>query len=134
MDTESAVAVRFIEGLGSVNARFTEFARVIRKHPKVVEASHSLECIKYDYGDAFIDGYIEASVRDGHTVAWLISVTWGDDHWTITSRIALNRSAYQEDLRVFPDRQAGDFSGLLSSIDHTVSELLNTSEVIDQVG
>jgi hypothetical protein len=130
MDADSHVAVKLLEGLASINSKLLELTEITRNHSKVARVLHSLECREYRTGSV-LEGYVDAELENGKSLAWWLEVHWSGDTWAIETKVLLSDSSGQDVIRDLPIRRSEGFDDFMAQLSQSAFDLLSLSNILE---
>ena len=105
-------------------------AQQLRSQSEVIKTARSLECWKYQTISA-IEGYVDAELYNGKSVAWHLEVQWNEEEWLIMSQITVNDAHGQDVLRAFPPRVSNTFEACIEQLSQATIELVSSADLMD---
>ena len=130
MDDASRHAAEFLRAIGRSRLRLAELALRLESRPEVVRALYDLapvegrECLR-------LDGYVDAELRSGDAVAWLLDGTWTGEQWTIEHCILRNHGAGQNVLTEHPVARASTLDDFIVAIGAAIDALVESVEDVE---
>ena len=133
MDLASRDAIRLLEAIAAANSRLMELAALVRPHPNVVNVQRSLQCWQYQPRPV-LEGWVDATLASGKGIAWVITVTWDDEVWTISPKVVMNVDNGQDTLVELKEQTADNFSSMIEGLTYAMSELISSFGAVDLGG
>ena len=120
---DETIARQLLETLAQVTDLFHNSAVTVGRNNKVSKTVNSVEFIKSATGP-MLTGYLDAELKDGTAVSWLLDVTWTNHAWTIEARLARSTIKGQETIQELPTESVDEFAHLVRGLLKIVNQLL----------
>ena len=137
MDSESKSAGNVLAAIAESNARFLEFANMLRSSHGVIKVAHDFECRRttnyseFGTGPRYLfDWYVDVELRNHVSVWWAMDVSWDEEYWIISSRVEMPGESRPKALNEIPDRHAGTINQFVSYLEAATSELLDSADTV----
>jgi hypothetical protein len=122
--SKESIAKRLLEALAETNHALREGAIEIRRLRGVAKATSICEVFKYTT-DSTLEAYLDAELRDGNEISWLLDVVWTDADWTIRRILVKSDSSGQETIKELPTKTIEGFDELVEILPRMTVELLS---------
>jgi hypothetical protein len=109
--------------LGEATLLFRDNANRISSFGNVLKTLTACEIVKYQTG-LILEAYIDAELRDGNGVSWLLSVDWTDTAWVLKGKLVKSDINGQESLKELSPRTIEQFEDFLLNLIPFSKELL----------
>ena len=120
---DETIARQLLETLAQVTDLFRNGAVTVGRHNKVSKTVNAVEFIKSTTGP-MLTGYLDAELKDGSAISWLLDLRWTDNAWTIEARLARSTVKGQETIQELPTESVDEFDHLVRSLIRIGSQLL----------
>lgn len=127
-DSPEAAAKSMLDLQGEVKELLRNHAIAVRKLQDVIRTLDALEVIGYSSGPV-LEGYVEAELRDGSALSWLLEVSWDNEGWAIDARLARSSRDRQDTLKEFSTEKVRDLGQFAIRLKEVVGRLLRVSLV-----
>jgi len=120
---DETIARQLLETLAQVTDLFRNGAVTVGSHNKVSKTVNAVEFIKSATGP-MLTGYLDAELKGGTAISWLLDLRWTDNAWTIEARLARSTVKGQETIQELPTESVDEFDHLVRSLIRIGSQLL----------
>jgi len=120
---QEAIAKRLLEALAETNQILRESTIEIGRLRNVDKAICSCEVFKYTSESTF-EAHLDAELKDGNGISWLLDVGWTDLEWTIRRKLVISTSSGQETLKELPAKAIEGFQEFVQSLPRLAAEIL----------
>ena len=132
MNTTSQVdidALRLLTALAETAEQFVNFGRQLTSYSSIRQVRQSLEFRKYTTGPV-LEGYVDAELLEGKTLAWLLDLTWDKSTWKLRYSICINQDSNQEVIKQFPEVTGRTIKQLTEILKRTTLELIDSLSIV----
>jgi hypothetical protein len=122
-DDKEATARRVLGALAEASSAFREAAIEIGRLKNVDETLSAFEAIKYET-EATLEGYLDAELKGGNGISWLLDVTWTESEWSIRGKMVKSTSAGQETFHELAGETLNTFDEFVEYLPRIIQQLL----------
>jgi hypothetical protein len=120
---DETIARQLLGTLAQVTDLFRNNAVSVGRHNKVSKTVNAVEFIRSTTGP-MLTGYLDAELKDGTALSWLLDVVWSDESWTICARLARTTRNGPETIQMLPTEEIREFDHFRDSLLRIVQQLL----------
>jgi hypothetical protein len=121
--SEETTARQLMDTLAQLTELFRHNAVTVGKHTKVSKTLNALEFTRSTTGP-LLTGYLDAELKDGTALSWLLDVAWTDESWSIQAKLARSTRDGQDTIQELPGEEISGFEYFRSRILDTTRRLL----------
>ena len=127
---KETAARRMLEAMAETNRLFREAAFEIGRLQNVAKVISSCEVFKFE-AESTLEAYLDAELKDGNGISWLLDVAWTDTEWIIRRKLVRSTNSGQDTIKEMPTKTIERFEEFVESLPRMASELmaLRTAEL-----
>ena len=130
MQPSSTQVVVFLDALALMNERLMGMEQNLWGLPEMARVSRALDIRRYDYA-LVVETYVDAKLKSGISISWLLDINWEKSFWTIETRVTTNRGEYEEVLMRYPSKKASTVEQLIKELDAATAMLIASAETVE---
>ena len=138
MDIESKQATKLLAAIIECNEKLKAMAKDFESRPEVSKVYHEFEWNKNgDFIESgawptyWVDGYVDVSLRNGHSIWWEINVEWDAEKWIFEASVNLPGEYGPNTLKEFPDRVAHTIDDFIVQLEEGMKGLTGSANLIE---
>lgn len=121
--TEDAAAKQLLQALAEIDRLLRDHATELRRSLVVTNAQASFRTVSYASGPV-LEGYVDATFKNGISVCWCLDVSWNEHSWTIEATLDSKTGDRQRTIKELPMETASNLDGFLKTLKRVTRELL----------
>ena len=122
-----------LEAIALSHETLIDLSVKLRFRPEVTDVLQDVYLRRYESGPT-VEGYVDATLRNGKGICWWLEVTWDENTWLVESRVTLSNLIIDEgttDLIRFKDKKAETADEFIILLEEATLELVQSADSVD---
>lgn len=119
---DERAAKRTLDAIAEINQIFIDHAIEMRRLKMVSEAINSCTVFRYETGSQ-MEAHLDAELKDGNAISWLLEVSWTDVEWTIRRKLVKQTNSGQDAIKELPAKTISRFEEFVDCLPTLAAEL-----------